>query len=249
MKKQIHILNGDVLRESFSENIQGEIIVARECLIDGDLDGDNLNELFQTRAQFISGQYKVCSEQEYYDEAVSEFEKIQIIPEDVEINLWFEDDLFCQVNFWFVTNLLIQSERSNPVFLVRPKPHAQYNFGLLSESELMSIYEQRQIISDPNKFANLWDLYQKNKTEKLLNAAKEMENNYPFVLPVVEAHVARIPSSENLGRTSQTLIQIVKDLNTEELEPVLKEFTKRENIYGFGDLQVKRLLEQTKNYR
>ena len=32
---------------------------------------------------------------------VPEFLKMQNIPENSEINLWFEDDLFCQVTFWF----------------------------------------------------------------------------------------------------------------------------------------------------
>ena len=43
-----------------------------------------------------------------------------------------------------------------------------------------------------------------------------------------------------------SLIQIIKELKTEEFGPVFKEFNKRESIYGFGDLQVKRLFNQIK---
>ncbi len=39
MRKQYHILNGDSLKEQFPENIQGDIIVARECLVDGNVKG------------------------------------------------------------------------------------------------------------------------------------------------------------------------------------------------------------------
>ena len=47
---------------------------------------------------------------------VSEFEKIQNIEEGVDINLWFEDDLFCQVNFWFVISLLSSLNHKNSIF-------------------------------------------------------------------------------------------------------------------------------------
>ncbi|GJM35445.1 MAG: hypothetical protein DHS20C18_44460 [Saprospiraceae bacterium] len=43
-EKQYHILNGDSLKEQFPENIQGEIIIARECLVDGSVKGRTLVE-------------------------------------------------------------------------------------------------------------------------------------------------------------------------------------------------------------
>ena len=101
MKNQIHILNGDMLKNQLPECIKGEFIVMRECLVDGEVNGCTLDDLCQTRANFISHNYEGCSEQSYYDLVVPEFKKIQCIDEDSDINLWFEDDLFCQVNFWF----------------------------------------------------------------------------------------------------------------------------------------------------
>jgi len=50
-----------------------------------------------------------------------------------------------------------------------------------------------------------------------------------------------------LGRPSQSLIRIINELNTVEFEPIFREFSKREDIYGFGDLQVKRLFNEIKN--
>jgi hypothetical protein len=76
-----------------------------------------------------------------------------------------------------------------------------------------------------------------------------MKTQYPFILTAVKAHTDRIPTEGNLGRPSQSLIQIMKELETDEFEPVFKEFSKRESIYGFGDLQVKRLFDEVKNNR
>ena len=72
MKKQYHILNGDVLKNRFPENIPGEIIVIRECLIDGSVEGNDLKDFFATRAKFISDSYEGCSEQDYFKKTVPE---------------------------------------------------------------------------------------------------------------------------------------------------------------------------------
>jgi len=248
MRKQYHILNGDSLKDQFPEKIQGETIVARECLVDGNVKGSSLAELFHSRAQFISQNYKGHKEQDYYKNTVPEFQKIQSITNNADINLWFEDDLFCQVNFWFTINLLNQCRKNNSIFLIRPKKHSQYGFGGLNKLELVSAYKNRLLLSEVDKIAKLWEIYQSDDIEKLLKTARELENKYPFILTAVKAHSQRIPKEGNLGKPSQTILQIMKELKTEEFGPIFREFSKRESIYGFGDLQVKRLFDEIKNY-
>ena len=65
-----HVLNGDSLAYSFSDaKIEGEIIVVREGLIDGDLSGDNLHDFWQSRTRYMG-----LTEVEYYNKVVKEFE-------------------------------------------------------------------------------------------------------------------------------------------------------------------------------
>lgn len=247
--KQYHILNGDALKSKFPKNIKGEILVARECLVDGDVRGNNLVDLFNTRAQFLSNTYKGCTKEEYFKNTVTEFQKMKDIPDNININLWFEDDLFCQVNFWFIINLLHSSHSKSIFFLIRPTTHNQYGFGRLNASELTSIYENRCALTQIDVISKLWSSYQNNDTESLLVLAKQLKKDFPFVLTAVKAHIDRIPTKINLGRPILSLVQIMKDLNTEEFGIVFKEFNKRESIYGFGDLQVKRLYDQIINNR
>lgn len=249
MRKQYHILNGDSLKEQFPENIHGEIIVARECLVDGNVKGSNLTDLFHSRANFISHNYEGYSQQDYYEKTVPEFQKIQNITDNADINLWFEDDLFCQVNFWFTISLLNKSHQNSPIFLIRPKTHSQYGFGGLNKLELISVYENRLLLTELDLLTCLWESYQNDNTEILLRTARELENRYPFILPAVKAHIERIPTEGSLGRPSLSLIQIMDELNTEQFGLIFKEFCNRESIYGFGDLQVKRLLDEIKNNR
>ncbi|WP_338763642.1 DUF1835 domain-containing protein [Bernardetia sp. ABR2-2B] len=246
--QQYHILNGDSLKAQFPKPIKGKIIVAREALVDGNVEGESLEEFYETRATFISSHYAGYSKEDYFEKTVSEFEKIQAIPSEVDINLWFEDDLFCQVNFWFVVHLLNKNNQKNSIFLVRPKEHTQYGFGGLDESELISIYENRLSLgqNELHKIALLWEHYKNNDTEKLLQTAKGLDENYAFILPAIDAHLQRFSSEGKLGRPTESLLQIMKDLDTKEFAPVFREFSKRESIYGFGDLQVKRLFDTIK---
>jgi len=246
MTHQYHILNGDALKSQFPPSIKGEVIVTRECLVDGLVGGKSLEELFETRAEFIKKNYG-ATVVEYREKVVSEFDKIQIIKSGAEINLWFEDDLFCQVNFWFVLSLLQKSTKWNEIYLVRPTVHTRYGFGGLNHEELLSIYKNRTRLTDINTLAALWELYQKGEVEQLQQKAEELVQPYPFILSAVKAHIDRIPTVDNRGRPTEALIQIMKELDTEDFGAIFQEFCKRESIYGFGDSQVKRLLDAIQN--
>ena len=109
-----NILNGDSLAYSFPDaKIEGNIIVIREGLIDGTLSGDNLHDFWQSRAKYLE-----ITETEYNDSVVNEFEKIINAPAHSTFNLWFEYDLFCQVNMWFVLSIINSLHRKKKVFAV-----------------------------------------------------------------------------------------------------------------------------------
>lgn len=244
MKKQYHILNGDALKKQFPKTLEGEVIVTRECLVDGNVEGETLDDLFKTRAHFISQNYAGYNETDYFEKTIPEFYKITDIQDNTEINLWFEDDLFCQVNFWFVCSLLNNYQKNNSIHLIRPKKHSQYGFGGLNTAELIEIYKKRTQITKLDEIANLWTCYQKEDLNNILKIAVQLQDRYPFILRAVKAHIDRIPANGNPGRPTIALLEIMKDLKTREFVIVFKEFCKRESIYGFGDLQVKRLFDQ-----
>jgi hypothetical protein len=248
MNKHYHLLNGDALKEQFPTSIEGNIIIARECLVDGPVHGDNLDEFFATRAEFISKQYGGTT-RDYHEQSTAELLKILDIEKDATINLWFEDDLFCQVNFWFVVHLLNKNNRNNLIYLVRPAEHTRYGFGGLSQSELLTCYKQKTLLTQPDRIAALWSAYQAGDTETLLAIANQLKAPYPFIHTAVEAHIQRIPVNGHPGRPKATLLSIINELNTQDFSAVFRAFNERESIYGFGDLQVKRLYDEVINER
>jgi hypothetical protein len=247
MRKQCHVLNGDSLKDQFPRSIDGEIVVVRECLVEGSVEGQNPDQLFVSRSNFLRESYGV-SEQEYYDRVASEFIKLLSVA-DTDINLWFEDDLFCQVNLWFVSYLLKEKNNNpgNKVFLIRPIKHTQYGFGGLKESELISIYKGKQELLVLDKISKLWESYQSKDFEEMRSIATQIEEKYPFITEAVEAHIQRLPGEGRLGRPADSLIAIMRELKTDDFGLVYREFSNRESIYGFGDLQVRRLYDQIKD--
>ncbi len=240
-------MNGDALRVQFPAKLEGDIIVARECLVDGDAGGEDLDDFFHRRARFIMETYNISSIEEYFSTSVTEFKRIMNTPPSSTICLWFEDDLFCQVNLWFVAHLLDTYLKEKKVYLVRPQTHDQFGFGGLIQSELLQAFNDRIVLNDLDKFACLWRYYQKHDTDSLLKTASELKESYPFVTAAAEAHIARLPDSNGLGRPFQTLTEIINELGTDDFGTIFKEFSKRESIYGFGDVQVKRLLRQVQS--
>jgi len=245
MKNIYHILNGDSLKEQFPENVPGKTIVTRECLVDGTIEGTSQDKFFEHRAKFISETHG-CSIEDYYKITVSQFEEMQSIPANSEINLWFEDDLFCQVNFWFVMSLLNNKKKNYQYYLIRPLNGHEYSFGSMGKKELSLAYTQKIELTHLDKITQLWSLYQNKDFDTIIHIAKKLEGKYPFILKAIQAHIQRIPTKNSYGRPIDSLIGIIQDLQTEDFKTVFREFLKREPIYGFGDLQVEKMLEYIK---
>ena len=90
------------------------------------------------------------------------------IPAGSEINLWFEDDLFCQVNFWFVCSLLQNHSENCSINYVRPEVHTRFGFGGLSEADLLALFNNRKKLTQIKRLAELWTLYQHQSTSDML---------------------------------------------------------------------------------
>jgi hypothetical protein len=115
-----HILNGDALLAQFPSEIAGERLVFRECLVDGPVLPREGQELWQLREAFILQNYPEASVDDYKKKVYEEIIKIQSIPAESKIYCWFEEDLFCQVNLWFLFNYLMTHPAE--VHLVLPHP-------------------------------------------------------------------------------------------------------------------------------
>jgi hypothetical protein len=242
-----HILNGDALLSMFPKSIPGERISFRECLVDGPVSPKEGEELWQLREAFIKQNYPEGASIDYKTYSYQEILKIKAIPADSQIFCWFEEDLFCQVNLWFVFNYL----KTHPavVNLVLPYPDSPYHFSALSERELVESYEKKaKKLSQRERavLGDLWIHYQQNNVFEALKIANLFIERFPFLKPAVESWRDMIPIGDFPGKPVQTLLKIREEMGETDFSSVFREFQKRLPIYGFGDTQVLRQWNEIK---
>lgn len=242
-----NILNGDSLAYSFpNATIEGDIIVVREGLIDGNLSGGNLHDFWKSRAEYMG-----LTEVEYHNNVVKEFEKIMNASDNSEFNLWFEYDLFCQVNMWFVISIINSLPIKKRVYAVYTsyldKTNKQFwnGFGTANSSELKICFANRISLSDIDLQLgkDLWTAYKSCNLEELIRLAMNQSPAFPFLQEVIKAQVDRFPKDGTKGRPEKVLEDITKNVST-DFHKVFKEFWNRESIYGFGDIQLKYLYDK-----
>ena len=242
MKNIFHITNGDYLAEDLKKtSIEGKIIVCREALISGNLKAESLEEFWEIRAKSISEDYNV-SKESYYEKSVSEFEKVLNISEDSEVNLWFEDDLFCQVNLWFCISLL-SNINDLKIYRIFPKTTVGNHwkgFEDSDNSDLKKSLKSRVLFNknDIELALNLWKYYQNNDIDSLKQLSENQSDCFHFLKEVIEAYI-------NINPEDFIKNQIENGLT--DFDSVFKKFQEELGIFGFGDLQVKKIYEKTLN--
>ena len=243
-----HILNGDCIADQHKQtSIRGQQIVCAECLIDGDLSGDTLSEFWESRARFISDSYAASSD-EYYTKVVSAFETILKLPKDAEVSLWFENDLFCQANMWFVLSLLNKRPPATlyRVFPVIENPINQWKgFGVSNARQLEEAYQSKVKLSreDLNLGANLWNAYKLGDFKTLKELSRQSSTVFQQLEEVVQAHIDRFPADHTLGRPEKAIKELIEHKST-DFKVVFAEFSKNHGIYGFGDTQVQQMYDR-----
>jgi len=244
---QYHILNGDTLKERFPAELGGEIIVLRECMVEGNVNGGTPTEIFDSRKLFFKKAYLIPADG-YHKTSQLEIEKILNIPDKSEITLWFEDDLFCQANLWFSLYLLTQNNHNYQAFLVRPNTSLQEGFSGLDQKGLMDAFHERIELNqeDQQMFKELWKLYQQRQITELQKIAERYLKRFPFLHPAIDA-VAQLYPPLGLREPHTIVKHLIKKHGASDFGKIFRAFIQKVPIYGFGDMQVKRIFDELKN--
>lgn len=237
----IHVLSGSSLEVPFGETqIEGEVFTCRECLVDGDVQAESLEEFWSTRESFLNENYP--KEDGFYEEKVkNEFIRLWNSSEGNSVNLWFEYELFCQVNMWFTIWLLRNSKAS--FHIVYPKLKSDEDvwkgFAFLDADDLKASFDERITLNHDNVYlaVQLWEAFQSKDFEKLAELGKTPSNAFPKLNDVCDA-AAHIGS-----RPKESLTKIIAD-GAEDFGSAFRVFNETEAVYGFGDLQVKRIYDE-----
>lgn len=243
-----HILNGDSLAEQLTQTRHDQNhIVCRECLIEGDLSANNESDFWSVRAAFIASTYQVTPEV-YYSKTAEEFNKLASLPDHAEVCLWFENDLFCQANMWFILSLLSQQPSLN-LFRVFPvienSADTWKGFGMSTAQMLEQSYSSKVPFkpADIELGTNLWAAYQRGNFAELMELSRESTESFLYLKEVCQAHIDRFPEDKSIGRPEKVVKEIITT-TSKDFYDVFSEFSVREGIYGFGDLQIKNIYDR-----
>lgn len=238
----MHILAGECLAGDIRQlSFDGELIAHPECFIEGPVDIKTLEEFWKARAGYL--EENNSEPRKYFENVVPSFEKMINVPDGSEVNLWFEYDLFCQVNMWFVLHLL--KEKSARIFRVFPSVRTEDDkwkgFGNLSGEELEKCFADRVEFSEAEVKlgADLWAAYAAQDLDTLELLSKTGADSHPYLEEACQAEIAR----KRDDRPLETLRRIAGEGET-DFGRVFERFVAEEGVYGFGDSQVKSMLER-----
>lgn len=241
MNNIYHVLNGDALSERFPSEIRGTKIIVRECLVDGPIHGDNLDTFYQIRSEYLDKTYHLEDDENYRKFVIPELKKLNSISDESEVNLWFEEDLFCQVNLWFVCNRIVEIAPNAQVYFLGADTDLKWGFAGMNDTQLIKAITNRKNISTEllKHLSDLWIAFQHKDSDKIKTIGSNLKHTL-WVQNGIELAVAEIEQ-----QSSKALIRaIMEEIGSENFGAVFKEFHHRGAAFGYGDLMVKRIFDE-----
>ncbi len=242
----LHIKNGDSTTNYLKElNFSGDFITWREMLCEGKTTTDVGSESFwKSRYDFFKTSYKV-SKQKFIDYTLKEYRALCNKKNTNEIVLWFEHDLFCQINMIAVISWLKRYRKGYHISLVcsgKVKGSKKLKSLVeLTENQINNHYKKRiTLTQDDIEYADyIWQLYCSDSPLRLETVYKfDPMSPFQYLASAIEAHILRFPSLENgLNKIETSILQTANENTFTSKDKLVGKLLKDGEVYGFGDLQ------------
>lgn len=242
----LHITNGDSTT-NYLKNLRfsGEFITWREMLCEGKTTTDVGSESFwKNRFDFLKTAYKV-NKHTFIEYTLKEYRNLCKKKEQNEIVLWFEPDLFCQINMLAVLSWIKRYRQGYQISLVgagiESKNQHLTAFTLLTEEQIDTYYKNRVSLSqDDIEYADyIWQLYCSDSPLRLETVYKfNPMSPFQHLATAIEAHLKRFPSIENgLNFVENNILKTANSHQFTSKNELITTLLNEDEIYGFGDLQ------------
>lgn len=252
---QLHITNGDSTTEILKTlRFKGTIITWREMLCEGKTITDVGSENFwKSRFNFLAEQYKI-TKQQFIDITLKEYRNLCNQKSQNEIILWFEYDLFCQINMIAVISWLKKHREGSRISLVCSGDIIGFDkkLGLseLSTDQLMQHYEDRiHLTIDDVEYADyIWQLYCSDSPLQLQQQVKTSCNShFKYLTQALTTHLKRFPTIKNgLNEIENEMLHQIATKKPKTKKELIKNMLLLNNNYGFGDLQYFNMYDELK---
>ena len=253
----LNIHNGDATAGTARlAAIPGAHTAFREALVAGPTPANlEPTEWRKLRAAHLSSAYGGS-----WEEAQRDLERLEAALSSFhlhdEVVLWFEHDLFCQINLlylldWFAARDLRKTKLSLIFIGEFPGLPDFRGLGELNPTQLASLFDSLLEISEAQmKLATkAWKAYCSPDPTALEELLSNDTSAMPFLQPALLSHLARFPSVRNgLGRVEECSLNLVNE-GCKKFADLFRRFIDEDRVYGFGDSQVYLTLQQLSNVR
>ncbi|PUZ27918.1 hypothetical protein DCC81_00035 [Chitinophaga parva] len=242
----LHILNGDATLTPFrNSGLPGEIVVNRSMMSEGHtIFTTDMDEFFKARADHAQQVYGI-DRKTYLTQVVQEFTRLENVSKYEEVVLWFEFDLFCQINLLFTLFYLQQFRLPPRVSLVAPGPQYQpagfRGLGMLTAGHFPGLFADRLVLQpqDLGLATEIWSAYCAVTPMRLEPFSGDRQNGQLYHIgPALKAHLQRLPSVQNgLNRIESFFLNLLL-VSEYRWYDLYTQFWDQLTIYGFGDFQL-----------
>ena len=250
MKSLLHITNGDSFTSRLqSLQLKGDVITWREMLCEGKtLSTVGSESFWKTRFEFLNKNYKV-SKSWFIEKTLKEYRSLCNHKQQDQIVLWFEYDLFCQINMLAVLSWLKTHRRHAEIYLVcsGKVEGSDRLFGLneLNDEKLLELYDSKKLLSqDDIEYADyIWQLYCSDNPIRLENQIGNNDFQFEYLSDALKTHLKRFPTIKNgLNDLENHILEVAKKEKPKSKKELMRNLLTDQGFYGFGDTQYDRMI-------
>lgn len=254
MSSLLHITNGDAFTQRLSTlHLKGDVITWREMLCEGKtLTNVGSENFWKTRFEFLNKNYKV-SKSSFIEKTLKEYRSLCNHKQQDSIVLWFEYDLFCQINMLAVLSWLKANRKYANISLVcsgkEDSSDALYALNELSNEQLLKLYENRVVLTqDDIEYADyIWQLYCSDNPMRLENIKDYQNYQFDYLADAITSHLQRFPSIKNgLNQMENNILELAENQELLSKKEFIGAILKNQGLLGFGHSQHERTLNRLK---
>lgn len=245
---RLNITNGDSSVELMAlAKVDGQYLPWRDVLHIGPLaDTTNLEVFSRQRAKFLSD-YGLGS----YPSLLKDFNQRdhcikQLTPRDCVV-LWFEHDLYDQLQLCQILSHLYSRELCDNVSLINPPTH----LGHHTPASFAKLEQQKAIVTDQQfqLAVTCWEALIQSTPHAVAKLLSSDLSALPFVKKVLQRFLAELPDPQSgINETERLILSVVKDQPLTRGE-CFRDYTRLEADEFLGDLIFFRQLDALINDR
>jgi hypothetical protein len=221
--RTLHVANGTSTTNLLAAaNVPGRTSIWADPLHEGPVpSGVSDDELVVIRADYLSEPVEGVSQVLNRDDVREDLQRWRAAIDDItsydELILWFEHDLFDQLNLIQILDRLSRASRAKAVSLIcigAFPGHPNFKgLGELTPAEIGSLVDTRQLVTNAqlDLGARAWTAFRSSDPREIQRFAESDPSALPFLRAALQRHLQEFPwTRDGLSRSERRLLELVE---------------------------------------